>query len=277
MPEAQVSHVKAHQIRNNLLDEHKGSGFYPEGHLEFFPRTFAVGTDAKGYTTISVDCWDYDNSQEPTDRPSTDLPPTPLTPAARAIPGRAPRCSSPKMQACEQPAPRRKPAHPHPSCSHASEPTLTGPPSLLASTSALLLLCPDSRIQFSVMSGGSLVTRPRARRSVLRLQLQPKLVSLTLFAPPRTQPRSRQRCTHQQRQRPSVSDLAIELATRTLPRWRPTHQRRHGHQQTQQRRVPVLVQPPAVCTSLLGRSAAHASTQRWSNVPVVFSFLSVFR
>ncbi|KAJ7726999.1 hypothetical protein DFH07DRAFT_945938 [Mycena maculata] len=52
MPEAQVSHVKAHQIRNNLLDEHKGSGFYPEGHLEFFP----------------LDCWDYDNSQEPTDR-----------------------------------------------------------------------------------------------------------------------------------------------------------------------------------------------------------------
>ncbi|KAJ7720216.1 hypothetical protein DFH07DRAFT_760941 [Mycena maculata] len=83
MSEAQVSNVKAHQIRNNLLDEHRGSGFYPEGwfivddvtglcsctgHLEFFPRTFAVGTDAKGYNTMSVDRWDYNNSLEPTDR-----------------------------------------------------------------------------------------------------------------------------------------------------------------------------------------------------------------
>ncbi|KAJ7482728.1 hypothetical protein FB451DRAFT_1364625 [Mycena latifolia] len=65
MPESQVSNVKAHQIHNDLGDEYKGSGFWPEGHLEIFPRTFSVGTDAKSYTTLSVDRGDYQDSQEP--------------------------------------------------------------------------------------------------------------------------------------------------------------------------------------------------------------------
>ncbi|KAJ6494111.1 hypothetical protein C8R47DRAFT_1318939 [Mycena vitilis] len=79
MPESQVSNVKAHQIRNELRDEENQIGrckpkeplegkkikTWPEGRLELYPRCFAMGTDIKSYTTLTVDRGDYNDSQEP--------------------------------------------------------------------------------------------------------------------------------------------------------------------------------------------------------------------
>ncbi|KAJ7711575.1 hypothetical protein B0H16DRAFT_1480236 [Mycena metata] len=67
MPESQVSNVKAYQIRNDLSDEFgpKEVPMWPEGHLRIFLQTFALGTAAKSYTTLSVDVGNYQDSQEP--------------------------------------------------------------------------------------------------------------------------------------------------------------------------------------------------------------------
>ncbi|KAJ7436622.1 hypothetical protein FB451DRAFT_1307112 [Mycena latifolia] len=68
MPESQVSNAKAHQVRNELKAEFKKTGIWPKGRLVVFPRTFAVGTDAKSYTTLSADRGDYHDCQEPRTR-----------------------------------------------------------------------------------------------------------------------------------------------------------------------------------------------------------------
>ncbi|KAJ7233378.1 hypothetical protein C8J57DRAFT_1250030 [Mycena rebaudengoi] len=41
-------------------------------HIVLFPRTFAEGTIAKSYTILSLDKWDYDESQEPVLKPIND-------------------------------------------------------------------------------------------------------------------------------------------------------------------------------------------------------------
>ncbi|KAJ7138701.1 hypothetical protein C8R43DRAFT_1202244 [Mycena crocata] len=67
MPEAQVLHAFAHQIRLSLDEAYvTAGGLWPDGHLKLFPHTFAEGTAAKSHKTITVDVGDYDTSLEPT-------------------------------------------------------------------------------------------------------------------------------------------------------------------------------------------------------------------
>ncbi|KAK6972318.1 hypothetical protein R3P38DRAFT_3335904 [Favolaschia claudopus] len=65
MPEYDIANALEHEVSKALRSEAKISKTWPEGHLEFFPRSFTIGTSVKSYTTLTADRGDYQESQEP--------------------------------------------------------------------------------------------------------------------------------------------------------------------------------------------------------------------
>ncbi|KAF7359925.1 hypothetical protein MVEN_00718500 [Mycena venus] len=65
MPEAQVLNAFARRIWRTLERAYSETGYWPEGVLRLFPRTWAEGTAVKAHKTFSVDVGDYCKSLEP--------------------------------------------------------------------------------------------------------------------------------------------------------------------------------------------------------------------